>query len=106
MNTSEYISIKRLKDKVVDGDVNIPAFTLFDVDEDNFIYYIKDGEKIRICWKTSQRAFDYFSYNADGYGELRYKLLTEIFYLISRLTNDEKFEGFKELYNVNNWSNL
>ena len=71
MNT--YICNKRARFKGSDGDFNIPYGTEIECQND-----ILSLNGKRICFNTSQRAYDYFSCNDDGNGLLRGKLVDSI----------------------------
>ena len=75
---STYINIHRIKDRVHDGECNIPFGTPFDVDRDNFLYTTdKEGHAFRVCFESSERAYRDFAYNGDGHGEERKDIIKD-----------------------------
>lgn len=74
-----YIVTKRFKAKAICGDLNLPWGTKC---------YTANGaiccDKGVICAVISQNAFDYFTQNDDGCGELRRKLIDSIFSALNR----------------------
>ena len=76
---NRYIVTKRFKGKAICGDLNLPFGTKC----------FTSGEAICcdkgvICGVKSQNAYDYFTWNGDGYGENRRKLIDSIFYALDR----------------------
>ena len=68
-----YIVIKQAKIKSILGSVNLPYGT--EVQETTGGLYFKEKP---LCATTSQNAYDYFSYNDDGFGLERGKLVQSI----------------------------
>lgn len=68
-----YIVTKRFKGKAICGDVNLPYGTTCQC-IGNTIYY----DNRPICRITSQNAYDYFSRDGDGLGEMRGRLVQKI----------------------------
>ena len=76
---NRYIVTKRFKGKAICGDLNLPFGT----------ECFTKGETICcdkgvICSVKSQNAYDYFTLNNDGYGELRRRLIDSIFHALDR----------------------
>ena len=69
----KYIVHTRLKDKVICGDVNLPALTICE-EHNNIIMY---NDKC-ICYATSECAHQHFARNDDNQGLLRGKLTQQI----------------------------
>lgn len=69
----KYIVHKRFKEKALCGDVNLPAMTVCECDE-NVIWY-KDNA---ICFVKSENAHQFFAINEDGMGMERGKLTQAI----------------------------
>ena len=65
----QYITYRRFKEKSICGQVNIPASSACEENE-NTIYF--DGKPI--CFTTSENAHQYFARNDDGQGVERGKL--------------------------------
>lgn len=86
-----YFNTKRIKQKVHCGEVNLPYGTFFDVDEQGFIYTIKDGVKLQICWETSEFAYKNFAWDADGNGKERYQIINECIDLMAQIDKDTEF---------------
>ena len=91
---STYINIRRIKDRVHDGEVNIPFGTPFEVDEDGFLYTMNGEQKVRFCFETSERAYRDFAYNADGCGEERKDLIKQC---IEQMKYIDKYNAFAGL---------
>ena len=76
---NQYIVTKRIKKKVICGDINLPFGT---------VCFGKDKaiccDKGVICGVASQNAFDYFTQNDDGCAVLRRKLIDSIFDALNR----------------------
>lgn len=89
---STYINIHRIKDKVHDGECNIPFGTPFEVDADGFLYTTnEEGVAFRICWETSERAYRDFAYNADGCGEERKDIIKDCIDIMAHINKTEAF---------------
>ena len=86
-----YINIKRIHGRVHCGEVNLPYDTEFDVDDQNFLYTTIDGVKKRICWETSEFAYQNFAYNEDGNGIERDKLIHECIDIMKDINKDVEF---------------
>ena len=87
----KYFNIKRIKQKVHCGEVNLPYGTEFDVDDQNFIYTIQNGVKKQICWETSEFAYRNFAYDVDGNGKERMQLITECIEIMAQIDKDNEF---------------
>lgn len=87
-----YINIHRIKRKVHCGEVNIPYGMEFDVDEQRFLYCVQNGVKKRICWETSEFAYQNFAWNDDGNGVERIKLITECIDIMARIDKNTEFD--------------
>lgn len=93
-----YINIIELDRETIDGHIKIKTGTTFWVDENKYIFTYIGIKKYRVCWITSQNAFEYFAYNTDGNGYLRKDLLNSIYEL---LKNVDKETILQPLYNNN-----
>lgn len=86
---SQYIVTKRIKKKVICGNINLPVGT---------VCFGKDGaiccDKGVICSMASQDAFDYFTQNDDGFAVLRRKLIDSIFDALNR--SKQGIESYNE----------
>lgn len=109
MVNQHYITRKRTKLDGIDGIVNIPYGTTINVVDKCLVYQGK-----RICFVTSQNAFDYFSCNDDGNGLVRGKMVQEIQDTLGKrdkeyqkrwdkIWNDPKCQPFKVLGFENHW---
>lgn len=73
MQHNHYIARKRAKIKGYDGPVNIPWGASLEV-RDAILYW----NGVAVCGITCQNAYDYFSQDDDGQGQLRGKLVGAI----------------------------
>lgn len=92
-----YINLMELDRETIDGHIKIKAGTTFWVDENNYLFTYIGIKKIRVCWVTSQNAFDYFVCNTDGNGYERAKLLNKLYQTLKKV--DDKFEKFQRYFN-------
>lgn len=83
MVNQHYITRKRTKLDGIDGAVNIPYGTSVEVVDECLVYQGK-----RICFVTSQNAFDYFSCNDDGNGLMRGKMVQAIQDILGKRDKD------------------
>ena len=91
---SAYINIRRIHDRVHDGEVNVPFGTPFEVDEDGFLYTMNGETKVRFCFEKSERAYRDFAYNADGCGEERKDLIKQCIRQMQYIDKDNAFVNF------------
>ena len=86
-----YFNTKHIKQKVHCGEVNLPYGTFFDVDEQGFIYTVKGGKKLQICWETSEFAYKNFAWDIDGNGKERHQIINECIDLMAHIDKDSEF---------------
>ena len=68
-----YITVKAFNKKGIDGIFNLAIGTIV-TETDNILYY----NNKRICFKTSQNAYDHFSRDDDNQGIQRHNLIDQI----------------------------
>lgn len=83
----KYTVCKQFNQKGIGGDFNLRKSTV--ITEENGILY---HNGVKICYKTSKNAYDYFSRNDDGKGQERFALVNEII---------DKIIGYVAAYNEN-----
>lgn len=76
---NEYVVTKRLKTKVLCGEVNLPYGTILQYNNHLITYQGKP-----ICYRTSQNAYDFLSNNDDDKGLERGKLVHAIMDLLRK----------------------
>lgn len=86
---NQYVVTKRIKKKVICGDINLPFGTKC-FGKDGAIYC----DSGVICSVTSQDAFDFFTQDDDGYATLRRKLIESIFDSLNR--SKQSVESYNE----------
>lgn len=91
MDYKNYIVTKRLKKKVICGELNLPYGTTC-ISHDGFIFC----DKGMICATTSQDAYDFFSQNDDMAGLVRGKIVASILNVIRNTKSTSK--GYEELW--------
>ena len=82
-----YVCFKRFKSNAICGSVNITYGTELEA-KDGIIYHYQN----RVCYTTSQNAYDYFARNDDGKGLERGKLTAEIIKLLNN-RKDGKYQN-------------
>lgn len=76
---NRYIVTKRFKGKAICGDLNLPFGTECFAKNEAICC-----DKGVICSVNSQNAYDYFTWNGDGCGEKRRKIIDSIFHTLDR----------------------
>lgn len=81
----QFVVHRRLRDKCIGGNVNIPALTI--CEEVNGLISYND---VPLCYITSENAHQFFARNDDGMGMQRGKLTQEIQKVLSK--RDDKYQ--------------
>lgn len=93
---SKYITACRVKtDDMICGYVNLPWGTECETAENGMLYFIQDGTPKVLCSATSERGYQWFSYNEDGQGIERKRIIKECVDIMAKMPDkDEKFAAF------------